>query len=47
MTYIQEKDGRTIAFALNFGDGIGTEYKTKDKSYEDFVIIEGKHFKLD
>jgi hypothetical protein len=47
MTYVKEENGRTRTFALNFGDGIGTEYKTKDKSYEDFVIIDGKHYKLD
>ena len=39
-------DGRS--FALNMGDGIGIQHdNTKDKFYEDFVVVDGKHFKLD
>ena len=38
-------DGRR--FGLNLGDGIGVERATNDKAMEDFVVIDGKHFKLD
>ena len=38
-------DGRR--FGLNFGDGIGVNREKNDKAMEDFVIIEGKHYKLD
>ena len=47
MTYIKSKEGKLQTFAFNFGDGIGTEYRTKDKAYEDFIILDGKHYKLD
>jgi hypothetical protein len=43
ITYLP--DGRTFGF--NFGDGIGIQRQTKDKAMEDFVILNGKHFKLD
>ena len=38
-------DGRT--FALDLGDGLGEEFTSKQKAYEDFAIIDGKHYKLD
>lgn len=34
-------------FAINVGDGFASEYHTHDKSTEDFVIINGTHYKLD
>mgnify|MGYP006324840155 CR=1 FL=1 len=39
------KDGRT--FALNLGDGLGSEYHSHDKSTEDFLTLDGKVYKLD
>lgn len=38
-------DGRTLT--LNLGDGIGSEFKTLEKSNEDFAILGGKHYKFD
>ena len=35
------------SFSFNFGDGIGSQYETTEKALEDFVMIDGKHFKLD
>jgi len=29
------------------GDGLGVEYDSLDKANEDFVVIDGKHYKLD
>ena len=29
------------------GDGLGTDYQSKDKFTEDFMILNGKHYKLD
>ena len=43
-TYLS--DGKTT-FSLNFGDGLGVEYNTDYKSNEDFVMINGTHYKLD
>jgi hypothetical protein len=36
-------------FALNLGEGLGTDYKGsgEDKFQEDFMILGGKHYKLD
>ncbi len=41
----QLPDGRT--FGLNMGDGVGVQYTGNDRSSEDFVILGGKHLKLD
>jgi hypothetical protein len=38
-------DGRR--FGINLGDGIGSEFNSYDKSTEDFILLDGKHFKLD
>jgi hypothetical protein len=43
MTYLS--DGRV--FSVNFGDGIGPDYKINDKAYEDFTVLDGKLYKLD
>ena len=32
---------------MNLGDGIGVQRTKNDKTMEDFVTINGKHFKLD
>ncbi|TNV78057.1 hypothetical protein FGO68_gene7257 [Halteria grandinella] len=40
--------GTNEIFSLFFGDGIGTHFnKTLDKAMEDFLMINGKHYKLD
>ncbi|CDW81735.1 UNKNOWN [Stylonychia lemnae] len=39
------KDGRTIY--INLCDGASSEFKTLDKANEDFIIVDGKHYKLD
>jgi hypothetical protein len=43
VTYL---DDGTV-FSLNMGDGLGVENKNKDKAYEDFIMINGTHFKID
>lgn len=39
------KDGRT--FVLNLGDGFGNNYHSLEKASEDYIVIDGKHYKLD
>ena len=38
-------DGRTVH--LNLCDGFSSSFKTLDKANEDFIIVDGKHYKLD
>ena len=38
-------DGTILSFSL--ADGIGSEYHTNDKATEDFMTVNGKHYKLD
>lgn len=38
-------DGRTVQMSL--GDGIGSEYRSLDKASEDFIVVDGKMYKLD
>mmetsp|Transcript_5810 Transcript_5810/g.5265 ORF Transcript_5810/g.5265 Transcript_5810/m.5265 type:complete len:102 (+) Transcript_5810:134-439(+) len=39
------KDGRR--FGLSFQDGMGSEFHSHDKATEDFILIEGQHYKMD
>jgi len=39
------KDGRRVGVSL--GDGFGSEYKSLEKASEDFLVIDGKFYKLD
>lgn len=39
------KDGREVH--INLGDGIGSEYRSLEKATEDFIIVDGKHYKMD
>ena len=38
--------GTNRTFALNMGEGLGHEFHTKDKAYEDFAVLDGKLYKL-
>lgn len=43
-TYLDDK---ATIFSFNFGDGLGTSYSNTNKTYEDFVNINGTLYKLD
>ena len=45
MTAVVPETGET--FSAFFGDGLATHIKTADKMYEDFIQVDGKHYKLD
>ena len=39
------KDGRIMM--INMGDGINARFDSKDKSSNDFIMVEGKVYRLD
>ena len=45
MTMIKLQDGRALTISLS--DGIGHKFKSLDKATEDFLMLDGKLYKLD